>query len=100
MKIYLNKYNIHLIVIIQDANQDKFIETIKNLFPNILFKVEFFKDNKYEYRGINKVWEIGQINKNRNDIILYYHSKGITRNKTYNSNIESKNDWNICLKYI
>lgn len=92
----LKEYTIYIIAIIEKNNQYKFMKKIKKLFPKILFKVEFYHQNEYEYRGINKVWEIGQMHKNRNDIILYYHSKGVTRTKIYQGINHGK--YNIILK--
>jgi len=37
----------------------------------------------YEYHGIRAMWEIGQINPGRDDIVFYFHSKGLTHWDTW-----------------
>ena len=102
----LNKSKIFIIATIEKTRQKEFLDKLHNFFPRWkrtnqnkpIFKVMFFEDNEYEYQGIKKVWELGQIHNKKNDIILYYHSKGVTRNTNYISN---KNDnYNIILKDI
>lgn len=94
----LDKREIFIIATIKKSEKKIFMKKIHLFFPEFKFKIEFFNNEQYEYQGINKVWELGQIHNNKNDIILYYHSKGITRYKTYKFN---KNDnYNIILKDI
>ncbi len=37
----------------------------------------------FEYHGIHAMWETGQMNSGRDDIIFYFHSKGITHYKEW-----------------
>jgi len=78
-------------------SQEKFLrQSTALLFPTYNIHIECYYKNEYEYRGILKVWELAQKHYQRNDIILYFHSKGVTRHKNYNIN---KNDkYNIILK--
>mmetsp|Transcript_24934 Transcript_24934/g.59224 ORF Transcript_24934/g.59224 Transcript_24934/m.59224 type:complete len:315 (-) Transcript_24934:1620-2564(-) len=41
----------------------------------------------FEYNGIHKLWEIGQTFSGRQNIAIYFHSKGITRAKTWDEYI-------------
>jgi hypothetical protein len=83
---------------LETNKQKDFTQYVNNFFPNNTLIYDFYTDNEFEYRGILKVWEIGQIYSKSNDIILYFHSKGITHNKKY---IFNKNDnYNIILKDI
>lgn len=59
-------------------------------YSQINIEIEFHDLNEYEYRGILKVWEISKIYTLSTDIILYLHSKGMTR---VNSFDDCKNDY-------
>ena len=37
----------------------------------------------FEYHGIHAMWEIGQVNSGRDDIVFYFHSKGLTHYKEW-----------------
>lgn len=92
----LNKTEIHIIATINKENEARFLQKVHRHFPNFTFNIQFYDENEYEYQGINKVWELGQVHDNKNDIILYYHSKGITHHVNYKHN---RNDnYNIILK--
>ena len=39
-----------------------------------------YPKNQHEFPGIHAVWKLAQKHSSRDDIILYFHSKGITRN--------------------
>ena len=41
----------------------------------------------FEYNGIHKLWEIGQTFRGRHDVSIYFHSKGITRARTWDEYI-------------
>lgn len=87
---------IYIIAIISKLDEVQFTTDVLKLFPGV--NVLCFNENEYEYRGILKVWEIGQIHNKKNDIILYFHSKGVTHNPSYEMN---RNDhYNIILKDI
>jgi len=92
---YMNS-NIYIISTIDQSNEYEFRKKILQIFPNVI--IECYYENEFEYRGIKKIWELGQTYNKRNDILLYFHSKGVTHNKSYESN---KNDeYNIILKDI
>jgi len=88
--------NIHIVAILEENKRKDFTLIVNNFFPNNSLIYDFYIENEYEYRGILKVWEIGQIHNKCNDIILYFHSKGVTHNKNYISN--QNDDYNIILK--
>jgi hypothetical protein len=80
-----------------EKKQEKWLRQITALlFPNLNIHIECNFKNEHEYSGILKVWELAQKHNKRNDIILYFHSKGVTRHPTYSMN---RNDaYNIILK--
>lgn len=87
---------IHIISTILESNETEFRINVKKIFPDV--QIECYYENEYEYRGILKVWEIGQIYNKRNDIILYFHSKGISHHNSYEN---VKNDkHNVILQDI
>ena len=92
---YMNA-TIYIVATIEEYNQVAFREIILKHFPNVI--IECYYENEFEYRGIKKVWELGQIHNNKNDILLYFHSKGITHNPWYKFNKED--NYNIILKDI
>jgi len=73
--------NIYIISTISEALETEFRINVKKFFPKVY--IECYYENEYEYRGILKVWELGQVNNKKNDIILYFHSKGITHHQNY-----------------
>jgi len=78
-------------------SQEKFLrQSTALLFPSYNIQIECYYTNEYEYRGILKVWELAQRYNKRHDIILYLHSKGVTRNNNYSPN--KKDNYNIILK--
>ena len=81
--------SIYIIATIQKENEISFKTQIKNLFQFLPIIIECYYENEYEYRGILKIWELGQNFNKRNDIFLYFHSKGVTHHQNYSSN---KND--------
>ena len=91
-QIDLIKYFSNKIYIVCVASQE-IIKIINNVilynFNELDIEIEFHYLNEYEYRGILKVWEICQIYNLSNDIILYLHSKGMTRTETFD---DCKND--------
>jgi len=89
-----------IVAVIEKSNRLAFVNKLQHLLPGQLIKIDFFTENEWEYQGIKKVWEIGQRNKGRNDIILYYHSKGVTRRERYDDPEPSLPDYNIILKDI
>jgi hypothetical protein len=91
-----------------DAKQIHIIATLKKEEENFFRKkileinstaiIECYYENEFEYRGILKVYELGQIYDNPNDILLYFHSKGVTHHKSYESNMND--NYNIIFKNI
>tara|TARA_B110000211_G_scaffold30222_1_gene30692 strand:- start:3323 stop:4666 length:1344 start_codon:yes stop_codon:yes gene_type:complete len=80
--VYNWKYSsLNIIVIANKEKQLKIKNQIFNIFPKS--NIYFYSNNEYEYRGILKVWEIGQDYNKINDIIFYFHSKGITHHKSH-----------------
>lgn len=69
---------LYIIANIAKSEESKFRYDITKLYPNVTVECHY-DQHEYEYRGILKVWELGQIHHSRNDIILYFHSKGVTR---------------------
>lgn len=63
---------------------------VENIFKG-LDKVNLnkYKDNSYEYEGINKVWEYSQTHSGK---VLYFHSKGVS-NKYKNKNTQEHSEW-------
>jgi hypothetical protein len=88
--------NIHIISTITPSKENEFRQKVLQLFPNVI--IECYYENEFEYGGILKVWQLGQTFYKPNDIILYFHSKGMTHAKSYDHN---KNDhYNIILNDI
>jgi hypothetical protein len=92
--VYHNGAPIHVVACIYPDEQPEFESKLLQKFPNVL--LECYAENSYEYRGIYKVWELSQKFSSKQDIILYFHSKGLTHNPSYHHN---QNDaYNIILK--
>ena len=92
----VNNFNkkIFIIATIEEKNEDLFKKKTLELYPDVI--IECYYENEFEYRGILKVWELGQKYNSRNDIILYLHSKGVTHYTNYSFN--SNDNYNIILK--
>jgi hypothetical protein len=78
---------LYIIAQIQREKEDDFKKSVLKIFPNV--KIECHYENEYEYRGILKAWELGKIHSKNNDIILYFHSKGIS----YSYDFAHARDW-------
>lgn len=87
---------IHIIATISLSEEENFIKRIRQFFPNEKVIIQCSYNNEYEYPGILKVWELGQEHYTKQDIILYFHSKGVTHNSEYKYNKEDR--YNIILK--
>jgi len=87
---------IYIVATISNSLDNIFKMSVKMLFPNENISIQCNYTNEYEYPGILKVWELGQEHFNKNDIILYFHSKGITHNPSYEFNIND--NYNVILK--
>ena len=85
---------IYIIATIQKEKESDFKCYVIKLFPSVM--IECFYSEEFEYRGIMKVWKLGQLYKNSNDIILYFHSKGMTHYQTFYQTLND--DYNIVLK--
>lgn len=90
---------------IDPSLESNFRERIGKISNNI--NINCHKGNTYEYTGIKKVWDLGNILNNENHItsdiepknklILYFHGKGIS--KMENKFIREKDELNI-FKYV
>lgn len=78
--------NIYIVATISPSEEDNFRLHVAHLFPDLNINIECYYENEFEYRGILQVWKLGQIYNNKNDIILYFHSKGVTHHQDYSSN--------------
>ena len=66
---------IYIVATISPEDEALFRQTTLTLFPSIELNIECYYENEFEYRGILKVWQLGQTHNTKNDIILYFHSK-------------------------
>jgi hypothetical protein len=88
--------NIHIVASISHSEESEFREKIVQILPEA--NIECYYENEFEYRGIKKIWELGQIHSKENDILLYFHSKGVTHHSNYDSNRHA--NYNAILKDI
>jgi hypothetical protein len=84
---------VYIIATINHNNEDSFKKKCVSLFPNVTVECNY--TNQFEYPGIMKIWELGQQHSSRNDILLYFHSKGITHEKKFST--WSSGFWNNIL---
>lgn len=87
---------IYIIATLNITEESQFKQKVTDIYPNVIIECTYV--NEYEYPGILKVWELGQIHNKENDILLYFHSKGATHHKNYEGNRNDK--YNIILKDI
>ena len=80
------KSTVYLVATVHKQYQVNIETTVYEHFPNMEIFFIYNYNNNHEYPGILKVWELGQIHKSTTDIILYFHSKNITKNKVYQKN--------------
>lgn len=73
---------IYIQAIVNENDKNKINEELEQIL-NKKYIIDFYTKDSHEYFGLKKVWEIGQLNDNENDLILYFHSKGITRSSNY-----------------
>lgn len=88
---------IYIIATISKKKEPGFRQRVLKLYPNVI--IDCYYENEYEYRGILKVWELGQVHNKSTDIILYFHSKGLTRRERYKS-FPPKHDYTEILRDI
>jgi hypothetical protein len=94
LKLVINMNGtIYVIATIDPCKEESFKSNVTLFFPNII--IICYYENEFEYRGIHKVWELGQIHNKPNDIILYFHSKGLTHHNCYQQN--KYDEYNIIL---
>ena len=96
----ISNYNatIYIVSTVHKDQEESIKKSIDLHFQTLDITLEFYYKNEFEYRGILKVWLLGQKYNKKNDIILYFHSKGITHHKHYEA---VKNDhYNIILNDI
>ena len=87
---------IYIVATINSNNKNTFETIVKQFFPNV--KIYCHYEDEFEYRGIHKVWELGQIHNKPTDIILYFHSKGLTHHDYYDQN--KYDNYNVILQDI
>jgi hypothetical protein len=60
---------------------ENIIEELDLILNGHNYEIECHEENNHEFFGINKIWELSQNNDidNEDSIILYFHSKGISR---------------------
>jgi hypothetical protein len=93
IKMIYNYCNIiYIIAIVGKKNETKFKQKVWKIYPNVIIECSYY--NNYEYEGIYKMWELGQLLNNKNDILLYFHSKGLSRINNYSHSI-----WSLVAKY-
>jgi len=94
----VKSYNatIYIMATLSEEKEEIFKIECLSHFPKV--KIQCNYTNQYEYPGILKVWELGQIYNKPNDIILYFHAKGLTHHQNYESN--ANDNYNIILKDI
>ena len=95
--VYNYEATIYVIATISIEDEEEFRKNLYQIYPKVIIECNY--SNNYEYPGILKVWQLGQIYKNNNDIILYLHSKGITHHNEYKYNINDNYN-NIIFKDI
>jgi hypothetical protein len=81
LELYNKASNIYMSVISNDRELIKLKELINIKYKKIELK-NIFKENYYEYPGIKTLYQIAQ--DDDDEIILYFHSKGITSNQHEN----------------
>ena len=81
LELYNKASNIYMSVISNDRELIKLKELINSKYKKIQLK-NIFKENYYEYPGIKTLYQIAQ--DDDDEIILYFHSKGITSNQHEN----------------
>jgi len=94
--VYQHNGTIYIIATLDKEEEDSFRNKVLSVFPGV--NIECNYENWFEYPGILKVWELGQVHKSKNDIILYFHSKGMTHNSDYQNN--RTDTYNVILKDI
>ncbi len=94
--VYNYEASIYIIATISIEDEEEFRKNLYQIYPKVIIECNY--SNNYEYPGILKVWQLGQIYNNNNDIILYLHSKGMTHHNEYKYNIND--NYNIIFKDI
>ena len=85
---------LYVVATVKEEESGEFTKECLRLFPKAVVTCTF--TNQYEYPGILKVWELAQTHRRPNDLVLYFHSKGVTRHDSYKKN---ENDaYNVVLK--
>lgn len=77
----------HLFVYIKRGNED-LIYNIINSFELKNININFRYKNEHEYVPLKNLWHLSREFNNHDDYFLYFHSKYITSNNHYNSNIK------------
>lgn len=88
--------HVHVVATVREHLKDVFVQQCRDLFPFAEVTLNF--TNQHEYPGILKVWELAQTHREPTDLILYFHSKGITR---YQNCLDEPNPlWEVPVKEL
>lgn len=71
----------YIVATLLPGHEERLSEAVRRLCPTAEVTVSTL--NAFEYPGIRKVWEVAQSNSSTQDLIFYFHSKGVTHTKTY-----------------
>jgi len=71
----------HIVATLPSRHEKMFREAVGRLCPTAEVTVTTL--NMFEYPGIRKVWDVAKINSSTQDLIFYFHAKGLTHTKTY-----------------
>lgn len=73
------------------AKEDKLhaaVQLLRSSRPQSVTQLNCHTDQdveSHEYHGIHKAWELGQLHSGSEDVIFYFHSKGITHHNNYST---------------
>ena len=72
---------IYIVATLPAGHETMFRRVITSLYP--LAMVSITTSNLFEYPGIRKVWEVARENASSQDLIFYFHSKGVTHTQKF-----------------
>lgn len=79
--VYNDNRTIYIIATLDINQETEFKQNVLSIFPNVIIECNY--TDEHEYRGILKVWELGQQYTNTNDIILFFHAKDMLHANSY-----------------
>jgi hypothetical protein len=71
----------YIVATLPRGHEQSFRETARRFCPTA--EVTVTTENLFEYPAIRKVWDVAKANPSTQDLIFYFHSKGVTHTKTY-----------------